>query len=107
MAPLSSARFGLLAVTFITLFVISSCSAPSGDANQGKKWFTMNNCSSCHGQHGNDGRAANIAGLDMGFSSFVRKLRKTDAPVMPYFPESTISEQDAADIYAYLKSIKR
>ena len=53
---------------------------------------------------GNDGRAVDIAGIDMGFGSFVRILRRTDTPIMPHFPESKISKQDAADIYAYLKS---
>lgn len=66
----------------------------------------MNNCSGCHGAHGNDGRAVDIANLDMSFGSFVKKLRTTDAPIMPPFPESKISEQDAADIYAFLKSVK-
>ncbi|MCP4342235.1 MAG: cytochrome c [Desulfobulbaceae bacterium] len=65
----------------------------------------MHNCSSCHGPHGNDGRAVNIAGLKMGFGSFVRKLRKTDTPIMPSFPATKVSEQDVADIYAYLKSM--
>ncbi len=65
----------------------------------------MNNCYSCHGIHGNDGRAVHIAGLKMSFGSFVRKLRTTGAPVMPHFPETKISEQDAADIYAYLKTM--
>ena len=66
----------------------------------------MNNCNSCHGQDGVGGRAPKIAGLDMSFGSFLRKLRKTDAPIMPSFPESKVSKQDAADIYAYLKSMK-
>ncbi len=65
----------------------------------------MNNCSACHGPHGNDGRAPNIAGLKMGFTSFIRKLRTEDAPIMPYFPESKVSKQDAADIYAYLQTL--
>ncbi len=88
----------------LPLFFIG-CSAPPGDAADGKKWYMMNNCQACHGGHGDDGQAVNIAGIDMGFGSFIRKLRRTDAPIMPPFPESKISEQDAADIYAYLQSI--
>ncbi len=99
-------KIGLLGMVMAALMVVSSCSAKPGDAEAGKKWYAMHNCGSCHGPHGNDGRAVSIAGLDMGFGSFVRKLRKTDAPIMPAFPESKISEQDAADIYAYLKSQK-
>lgn len=90
----------------LTLLLIGGCTPPSGDPAAGKKWFVMNNCSSCHGPNGDDGRAVPIAGLDMSFGRFLRKLRNTDAPIMPPFPESKISEQDAADIYAYLQSRK-
>lgn len=94
-------------LSILTLFLLISCGGPSGNPADGKRWFMMNNCYSCHGVHGNDGRAVNIAGLKMGFSRFVRKLRKTDAPIMPPFPQSKISKQDAADIYAYLQTVNQ
>jgi len=97
-------RILALVLLFLHLIVFNGCSAPPGNPADGKRWYMMNNCSSCHGPHGNDGRAANIAGIDMAFGSFVKKLRTTDAPIMPAFPESKVSRQDAADIYAYLKS---
>lgn len=87
------------------IFLLAGCGAPEGDIVKGKRWYLMNNCQSCHGNHGNDGRAPEIANPDMGFYWFVKKLRVTDAPIMPPFPESKISRQDAADIYAYLNSI--
>lgn len=102
--PIKIAGFGILCFSFL---ICAGCGSPTGDTENGKKWYTMNNCGSCHGPNGNDGRAPSLAGLDMGFGSFVRKLRKTDAPIMPAFPESKVSEQDAADIYAYLKSLKQ
>lgn len=105
MLPLPLVHIIKLCFFFLFLLFIAGCSAPPGNPADGKKWFMMNNCSSCHGLHGNDGRAVNIAGLKMGFGSFVRKLRKTNASIMPAFPESKVSEQDAADMYAYLKSI--
>lgn len=86
--------------------ILSGCGAPDGSIEDGKRWYGMHNCSACHGMKGNDGRAVDIAGIDMSFSSFTRILRRTDAPIMPHFPESKISKQDAADIYAYLKSTK-
>ncbi|TKB09150.1 cytochrome c [Desulforhopalus sp. IMCC35007] len=94
-------------VISLATLMLSGCGAPAGSAEDGKRWYTMNNCSSCHGLHGNDGRAIDIAGIDMGFGRFVRILRRTDAPIMPFFPESKISKQDAADIYAYLKSVEK
>ena len=92
---------------FLFVFVIfcAGCSAPPGNPADGQRWFMMHNCSSCHGPHGNDGRAVNIAGLQMGFGSFLRKLRRNDTTIMPSFPVTKVSEQDAADMYAYLKSM--
>lgn len=91
---------------FFALLLIGGCTTPAGDPAAGRKWYIMNNCGSCHGANGDDGRAVPIAGLDMGFGSFLRKLRTTDAPIMPPFPEAKVSDQDAADIYAYLQSLK-
>ena len=105
MPQLPFSRMLTLGLFFLFLIFFMGCSAPPGNPDNGKRWFMMHNCSSCHGPHGNDGRAVNIAGLKMGFGSFVRKLRKTDAPIMPSFPVAKVSEQDAADIYAYLKSM--
>lgn len=103
LSPLSC-RVSML---FLLLFVLfcAGCSAPPGDPADGKRWFMMHNCSSCHGPHGNDGRAVNIAGLEMGFGRFLRKLRRNDTTIMPSFPETKVSEQDAADMYAYLKTM--
>ena len=100
----------------LTLFVVSSllilyclvgCSGPEGNPADGKRWYEMHNCSSCHGFKGNDGRSPQIAGITLSFSSFVRKLRKGGASIMPEYPESKISENDAADIYSYLKSLEK
>jgi mono/diheme cytochrome c family protein len=102
----SSYRFSLPAFFVCSLLALAACGTPPGNPEDGKKWFMMHNCSSCHGLNGDGGRAPKIAGLDMGFDSFLRKLRTTDAPIMPPFPESKLSKQDAADIYAYLKSNK-
>lgn len=92
--------------TLATGLLLSGCGAPDGSPSDGKRWYNMHNCSACHGAYGNDGRAVDIAGIDMGFGRFVRTLRRTGTTVMPQYPESRISKQDAADIYAYLKTTK-
>lgn len=92
--------FGIPALLFMT-----GCSAPEGNAEQGKRWYTMHNCYSCHGKNGNDGRTAKIAAIKLGFRSFENYLRDPDSPSMPKFPEEKLSKQDAADIYALLKSL--
>ncbi len=107
MTPFSRATILASSVLFVFTCSLSACGAPpAGNVENGQKWYKMNNCNACHGEKGNDGRGPNIAAIDMSFGSFVKKLRKKDAPIMPPYPESKISEQDAADIYAFLKSGK-
>lgn len=96
----------LPAASILMLTLLIGCTTPDGNSLDGKKWFAMHNCSACHGPNGNDGGAPNIVKVDMSYSSFVRKLRTTDAPIMPYYPESKISDQDAADIYVYLQNLE-
>lgn len=94
----------ILAIALATT-TLAGCNTPSGDAAAGKRWYDMHNCSACHGQNGNDGRAAGVAAIDMSFGSFVKVLRDPYSPSMPRFPEAKLPEKDAADIYAYLKSL--
>jgi mono/diheme cytochrome c family protein len=98
-------RMLLLLFSTVTVILLSGCGAPEGDIQEGQRWYTMHNCYSCHGKNANDGKAAKIASLDMGFSSFVRLLRNPSSPSMPRFPETTLSKEDAADIYAWLKNM--
>lgn len=86
--------------------ILAACGAPAGNPENGKRWYAMHNCSACHGKNGNDGRALPVAGLGMSFSKFEGILRKPYSPSMPKFSEEKLSKQDAADIYAWLKSLK-
>jgi len=89
------------------LTVVPACGGPNGDADAGARWYSMYNCSACHGLNGNDGRAAPVAGLSMSFRSFLKVLRKPASASMPPYPEEKVSREDAADIYTWLKSLKK
>ncbi len=86
--------------------LLAACGSPSGNVEDGGRWYAMHNCSACHGKNANDGRAMAIRDLDMGFTNFVHILRKPYSPSMPAFSEQKLSKQDAADIYAWLKNLK-
>lgn len=96
----------VLPLVFIWFTTLIGCGNPVGNPANGKRWYEMHNCSSCHGPNGNDGRGPEIAGIDMKFGSFEKKLRKGGASIMPEYSKEKIPRQDAADIYEYLKSIK-
>ena len=78
---------------------------PAGNADSGKKLFVRDGCWQCHGYAGQgsrDGaRIGNTALTAQAFSRYVR--RPTGA--MPAFTEKVVTDQELADIYAYLKSM--
>jgi mono/diheme cytochrome c family protein len=101
------AAVALLAVTVAASTAPGAqASAPTGDAVKGKTTFDRTGCYQCHGTHGQGGNAgARIAApvpLQWpAFSNFVRTTKRN----MPPYTEKVLSNQDLADIYAYLRSI--
>jgi ubiquinol-cytochrome c reductase cytochrome c subunit len=83
--------------------------APAGDAARGKAAFMKQGCYACHGtvgQGGDRGSGPRIA-YDVwpweAFSQQVRRPRES----MPRYAREHVSDQDLADMYAYVVSIKR
>ena len=104
---LSTAAVAGLLLCTAGVFLLSGCSEPEGNSEDGKRWYAMHNCTGCHGYNGNDGRAKAIAGIDMVYFHFVRYIRNPSSPSMPKFDEKKLPEQDVADIYVYLKSLPK
>jgi mono/diheme cytochrome c family protein len=84
--------------------------AVAASAEKGKIAFTKFGCWQCHGFQG-QGSVATSNGKVLAtdplpwetFSAFVR----TSNTNMPPFTEKVVSDDDLADIYAYLKSIPK
>ena len=92
-------------VLFLAAFLIAaatSCSTPAGNPADGERWYSMHNCFACHGPNGDDGEAPDIANLEMSHYRFKGKIRDAGSPIMPKYPEEKISDQDVADLYAFL-----
>ena len=97
--------FNLLLLTLWLLVLPTSCSQPpTGNPDNGKRWFSLYRCNGCHGENGTGGRAVEIAGLEMRYSAFLRKLRNPGSSIMPSFPRDKVSDQDGADIYLWLRN---
>ena len=88
---------------FLGIIVVSGCSAPTGNSEDGKRWYSMHNCFACHGPNGDDGKAPVVSGLEMSYWRFERIIRDAGSPIMPKYPKERISDQDVADLYAFLK----
>ena len=82
--------------------------SPHGDATRGKALFMKNMCYTCHGTAGQGGDRGSGPRLTPGlfpWEGFQQQLRHPRS-VMPRYPEQYVGNQDLADIYAYLASIK-
>jgi mono/diheme cytochrome c family protein len=82
--------------------------ASSGDVANGKRIYLADGCFACHGRAGQGGAmnypAPAIAQVEMPLESFLAYLR--DAPNdMPAYSTSVLSDKEATDIYAFLRSL--
>src|SRR5437868_1192503 len=75
------------------------------DAAHGQDLFNGLGCYQCHGFVGQGGAAGpRIAPNPLAFDRFARQVWEP-RDLMPRYPPEFVSEQDVADIYAYVQSI--
>ncbi len=82
--------------------------APAGSVERGQKIYTHQLCHACHGtvgQGGERGAGPKIAPNPFPWVAFEQQVRKPRQVMLPYSAKN-LPDQDLADIYAYLVSIK-
>lgn len=81
--------------------------APAGSAERGKKIYLHQMCHNCHGTVGQGGGVAGpkLAPNPWPWAAFAQQTRKPRLVMTPYSGK-VLPEQDLADIYAYIVSIK-
>jgi ubiquinol-cytochrome c reductase cytochrome c subunit len=80
--------------------------APAGDVERGKKLFLERGCWECHGYaaHGGAGSGPRLAGRTPAWTTFSTYVRRPTDEMIPYTTKM-ITDQELADIYAWLKAI--
>jgi mono/diheme cytochrome c family protein len=78
---------------------------PAGNAENGKQVFNKNGCYECHGR---EGQGSNMTGPRIApdpvpFDVLARYVRKPMGEMPPYTAK-VVSDQELADIYAFLQS---
>ena len=106
----SMVRFALAAVAAGAVALASGSAFAAGDAAKGKASFIKYGCWQCHGTEG-QGSAITSAGKvlapdPMPLETFVAFVRSTDRAMPPY-SEKVLSNEDLADMHAYLASIPK
>ena len=80
--------------------------APARNAESGKKIFTKDGCYECHGREGQgavQGAGPRIGPPQLSFEGFTKYVHQPTGQMPPY-TSKVISDQELADIFAYLQS---
>jgi ubiquinol-cytochrome c reductase cytochrome c subunit len=91
---------------FAVSAVFAQEKAPSGSAERGFQIYMKLQCYTCHGTVGQgSGAGSRLAPAPVSYATFERQMR-TPSRDMPPYRKEFVSDQDLADMYAYLASIK-
>ena len=101
-----SRTFGIVLLAAAALQAQTSApAAPAGNTDNGKRLFTSYYCYACHGTQGQGSTAgARLAPRPIAFAAFQKYLRQPTGQMPPY-KATVVSDQDVADLYAFLRSI--
>ena len=87
--------------------VLTSSVAAAGSAEKGKAAYVRHGCWQCHGFDGQGSVAGSkIAPNPLPFEAFSDFVRTTGGAMPPY-QKAILSDDDLADIYAYLQSVPK
>jgi ubiquinol-cytochrome c reductase cytochrome c subunit len=79
---------------------------PAGDVANGKRLYMETGCYQCHGTvgQGSRGTGPHLAPKPVPYAGFAAQVRKP-ANTMPPYTTVVLSDQELADIYAYLLTV--
>jgi len=83
-----------------------TAAVPAGNAEAGKRIFTQDGCYECHGREGQgaaQGAGPRIGPPQLSLEALIKYVRQPTGQMPPY-TSKVLSDQDLADIYAYLQS---
>ena len=97
-------------VLALTLGLAGQSGALAASAEHGKEAFIKHGCWQCHGTMGQGSVATSqgkrLAPNPLPWETFYAFVRSTNR-AMPPFSEKILSDNDLADIYAYLQSVPK
>jgi len=80
---------------------------PAGDTKRGETYYAKYGCWECHGYTGQTGNGARLATTALNANGFVNYIRSPRTNQMPLYSAKVISDQDGADLFAYIKTFKK
>ena len=87
--------------------IFGSATSFAASAEKGREAFLKHGCWQCHGERGQGGIAGRTLAPDPIPFDTLKNFVRTTNRAMPPFSEKILSDDDLADIYAYLQSIPK
>jgi mono/diheme cytochrome c family protein len=83
----------------------TSAAAPAGNADKGKMFYRRAGCYQCHSEQAQGGtQGPRLGPSPIAFRPFARYLRAPTGEMPPYSVK-VMSDQDVADVYAFLRAL--
>ena len=98
-------RILILAAALALPLAVPAQQAPTGDASRGKDLFLKYSCYACHGFSGQNGPGARLVPMRLAPAAFIAYVRSPRTRQMPSFSAKVLSDQQLADIHAYVKTL--
>jgi len=105
---MGSFAIAAMAAVLFTGTAAAQDKAPPGSPERGKKLYIELSCHSCHGTHGQGGGRGSEPKISkplLPAAAFLGLLRRPPRD-MPAYTQKWVSDQDVADMYAYMTSLK-
>ena len=96
---------GFLAPVAATGLLVISAFAQQGDAKRGEKMFKDYSCYACHGFSGQNGPGKRLVPMKMAAVAFTAYVRSPGTNQMPSYSAKVLSDQQLADIWAYIRTL--
>jgi ubiquinol-cytochrome c reductase cytochrome c subunit len=104
---MNARRVMFVLAAFAAGTVLGNAAGFAASAEKGKQLFLKNGCWQCHGESGQGGVAGRTLAPDpLPFDALKAFVRTTNRAMPPY-REQILSDDDLAEIYAYLQSIPK
>ena len=104
----SSGVFVLIVATVTLAVVLHGQDAPAGASmDNGRGVYRSAGCQRCHGPNGQDGTEGPALAPDpIPAEEFNKVVREGKGGGMPAFDSTKVSDEELANIYAFLKTVK-
>ncbi len=104
-------KLTLLVVAVVTAALLVPTMAlsqapPAGNADNGKERFLKYSCYACHGYTAQTGNGARLVSTKLNQQGFTNYIRNPRTNGMPTYTAKVVPDQQAADLFAYIKTFK-